>query len=173
MRDGADWLDEHMATLDPLYSTRLPCIGPGCPDTGGLFIPRQVVVRVTPQVFWAGRMNPSEPIEMTIDSHPYSQTIQTVWYNSEFHGGAVNETRLVGFDRESVLGDPESTGALVMFAFQPASRTQPARVRVWMCETAAEEDRVEDRLGPADPLFGGALWPHIFERLDRPLHSRV
>lgn len=168
MRDATDWLDEHMATLKPLYATRLPCVGRGCPDTDGLLIPRQVVVKVTPRVFWFGKINPSEPIEMTIDSHPYAQTIRAVWYNSEHHGGDRNETRLVGFEPDSVLADPESTGALVMFAFDPATRAARATCRVWMCETAAEEDRVEDRIGPADPHFGGALWPEIFERLDWP-----
>ncbi len=168
MQDVVDWLGKHMATLKPLYATRLPCIGPDCPDTDGLFVPRQVIVKVTPRVFWVGKVNPSEPIEMMIDSHPYAQTIQAVWYNSQYHDGDRNETRLRGFDAASVLGDPESTGALVMLAFDPSERGKSAACRVWMCETAAEEDRAEDRIGPADRRFGGALWPQIFERLDWP-----
>ena len=36
-----------------------------------------------------------------------------------------------------------------------------------MCETAAEEDGVEDRIGPVDSV-NDALWPHIFQRLDKP-----
>ena len=167
MPDVADWLGKQMASLDPLYARRLPYIDPKDPDANGLFIPRQVIVKVTPRVFWVGKVNPSEPIEITIDSHPYDQTIEAVWFNSEHHGGDQNETRLVGFDTESVLGDLESTGALVMFWFRPAKRGEPARSRVWMCETAAEEDLVEDRIGPVDP-DRDVLWPHIFERLDRP-----
>ena len=169
MRDVVDWLSEHMATLKPLYSTRLPYIGPGRaggPD--GIFIPRQVTVRVVPRVFWAGKVNPSEPIEMTMDSHAHSQTIRAVWYNSQYRGGRRNETRMAGFDPDSVLLDPESTGAMLMFAFDPATKERPATCRVWMCETAAEEARAENLIGPADPHFGGALWPHIFERLDWP-----
>ncbi|MCY4615377.1 MAG: hypothetical protein OXC71_03175 [Chloroflexi bacterium] len=173
VRDVTDWLAEHMLSGKPLYATRLPYSGPGSPEAEGLFIPRQVVARVAPRVFWVGKVNPSEPIEMSIDSHPHSQTIEAVWFNSEHHGGDQNETRLVGFDPESVLADPESTGALVMFAFQPARREEPARSRVWMCESAAEEDIAETRIGPVDRLFGGALWPHIFERLDRPHRSYV
>ena len=168
MPDVADWLGKQMASLDPLYATRLPYMDPDCPEGGGLFIPRQVIVKVTPRVFWVGKVNPSEPIEITIDSHPYDQTIEAVWFNSEHHGGDQNETRLAGFDTESVLADPESTGALVMFAFRPSKPGEPARSRVWMCENAAEEDIVEDRIGPVDRRYGGALWPQIFERLDVP-----
>ena len=168
MPEVADWLGKQMASLDPLYATRLPYMGPDCPEGEGLFIPRQVIVKVTPRVFWVGKVNPSEPIEMTIDSHPYDQTIEAVWFNSEHRGGDQNETRLVGFEPESVLADAESTGALVMFAFRPAKRGEAARSRVWMCENAAEEDIAEARIGPVDRRYGGALWPHIFERLDRP-----
>ena len=105
---------------------------------------------------------------MTIDSHPYGQTIEAIWFNNERRGGNRDETRLRGFDADSVLADPESTGAMVMFAFDPATWGGQASCRVWMCETAAEVDGVEDRIGPADPHFGGALWPQIFERLDWP-----
>ncbi len=172
MKDVVDWLDEHMRTLKPLYATRLSHHQLfGETDPVGLFIPRQVIVRVVPRVFWVGRLDPSEPIEVTVDSHPEVQTIRCVWYNSVHHGGDRNETRLVDFDAASVLADPESSGALVMFAFEPAKWPEVARARVWMCETADEEDRAEDRLGPADPRFGGALWPHIFERLDKPEHA--
>ncbi len=168
MHDVSDWLDEHMATLKPLYARRLPVLGPGRADElDGLFVPRQVMIRVTTEWHWAGRADPTAPIEMTIDSHPYAQRIEIVWYNSAYRGGDSNETRLRGFDAASVLADPESTGALVMFAFEPSERGQPAACRVWMCETAAEEDGVEDRIGPVDSV-NDALWPHIFQRLDKP-----
>ena len=39
-----------------------------------------------------------------------------------------------------------------------------------MCETASEEDLVENRIGPVEP-DRDVLWPHIFERLDRPKYS--
>lgn len=171
VRDVVDWLDEHMRTLEPLWATRLPCIGSGCPDEGTVFVPRQVMLRVTPRLFSSGMINPSAPIEVTIDSHPNSQTIEVIRLNSGERDGNPDETRLRSFDASSVLGDPESTGALVMFAFQRAARRRPASAHVWMCETASEEDRVEDRLGPADPHFGGVFWPHFFERLDWPYRS--
>lgn len=171
MRNVVAWLDEIMLTGDPLYAKRLPHPAVAVEDDpAGLFVPRQVIVKVTPRVFWVGKVNPSEPIDMTIDSHPYAQTIAAVWFNSEHRGGDQNETRLVGFDTESVLADPESTGALVMFAFRPATRAEPARSRVWMCENAAEEDIAETRIGPVEP-GRDVLWPHIFERLDRPTYA--
>ncbi len=171
MRNVVAWLDEIMLTGDPLYATRLPHPAIAVEDDpAGLFVPRQVMLRVSSKLFWAGRTNPAVPIEMAIDSHPYVQTIRAVWYNSEYHGGRHNETRLLGFDAPSVLADDESTGALAMFAFRPETREEPPTCRVWMCETASDEDLVEDRIGPVEP-GRDVLWPHIFERLDRPTYA--
>ena len=171
VRNVGGWLDEVMLTGDPLYAKRLPHAAVAVEaDPAGLFVPRQVMYRVSSTLFWAGRTNPAVPIEMAIDSHPHVQTIRAVWYNSEHHGGDRNETRLLGFDGPSVLADDESTGALAMFAFRPETREEPPTCRVWICETAAEEDLVEDRIGPVEP-GRDVLWPHIFERLDRPEYS--
>ncbi|MYA21185.1 MAG: hypothetical protein F4Z25_13325 [Chloroflexi bacterium] len=168
MQDVSDWLDEHMATFKPLYATRLPILGPDRVDElDGIFIPRQVMIRVTNAWLWAGGADPTVPIEVTIDSHPYAQRIEIVWHNSAYWGGDRNETRLRGFDAASILMDPYSTGALAMFAFDPAQRSETASCRVWMCETIDEEELVEQRLGPIDPVHD-SLWPQIFQRLDKP-----
>ena len=171
VRNVGAWLDEVMLTGDPLYAKRLPHAAVAIEgDPAGLFVPRQVMYRVSSKLFWAGRVDPTVPIEMAIDSHPHVQTIRAVWYNSEHHGGDRNETRLLGFDGPSVLADDESTGALAIFAFRPETREEPPTCRVWICETAAEEDLVEDRIGPVEP-GRDVFWPHIFERLDRPEYS--
>ena len=85
-------------------------------------------------------------------------------------GRARNETRLRGFAAASVLGDTETTGSLAVFAFRGGDGMPfaPPACRLWVCDTAAEEDCVEERIGPADPGTGGTLWPYLFDRLDRP-----
>lgn len=175
-RDVEEWLADYLTPERLVYGMRLPVYDNIKHIDGmrGLFLPRQVLFRVVPSLSWSDKRNPSAPIEMTIDSHSYAQTVRAVWHNSQLFRGKRNETRLTGIDDDSVLSDPESAGALAVFAFSresPFANVVPANCRVWMCETAAEEDRAEDSLGPVDPMFGGALWPNIFERLDWPRRS--
>ncbi|MCY4455196.1 MAG: hypothetical protein OXC56_02670 [Chloroflexi bacterium] len=171
--DVGEWLTGQIAPERLVYGMRLPVYDNIKHIDGmrGLFMPRQVVFRVVPSLIWSEERNPSAPIEMEIDSHPFTQTVRAVWHNSRMFRGMRNETRLTGIDEDSVLADPDSAGALAMFSFPRDAAfsifTTP-KCRVWMCETAAEEDVVEDRLGPVDPQFGGALWPDFFERLDWP-----
>lgn len=163
----ADWWGERpdgglvWATLLPYYRDARQ-IG-----MRGFFVPRQVIFRVVPSLIWSDRPNPTAPIEMTIDSHPHEQTIRAVWYNSRLYRGRRNETRLLDLDEVPVFADPESTGALAVFAFGGGALGPTPACRVWVCETADEMDLVQDRIGPVEPLTGGVLWPYIFERLDR------
>ena len=175
-RDIGEWLADQLAPERLVYGMRLPVYDNIKHIDGmrGLFMPRQVLFRVVPSLSWSKKRNPSAPIEMAIDSHPYSQTVRAVWHNSQLFRGKRNETRLTGIDDDSVLADPESAGAVAVFAFShesPFGAIVPPKCRVWVCETAAEIDSAEDRLGPVDPMFGGALWPNIFERLDWPSRS--
>ena len=78
--------------------------------------------------------------------------MRAIWYNKGLHGGKVNETRVTGFGgRRSPLLDPDSTGAVAVFAFMPRSDTDTAECRVWVCRSPAEEDLFEERLGPLEP----------------------
>ena len=168
-----EWLDDQLAPSRLVYGMRLPVFDNIRRVNGlrGLFMPRQVIFRVVPSLMWADTRDPSVPIELTIDSHLSTQTVRAVWLNSRMFSGKRNETRLIRIDEESVLADPESTGALAVFSFPrdaALSRYTTPKCRVWMCERAAEEDTVEERLGPVDPQYGGALWPDIFERIDWP-----
>lgn len=165
-RGVADWWDERHGGL--VWATLLPYYR-DAQHIGmrGFFVPRQVIFRVVPSLIWSDRLNPTAPIEMTIDSHDQTQTIRAVWYNSRLYRGRRNETRLLDLDKAPVFADPESTGSLAVFAFHGETLLPTPACRVWVCETADEMDLVEDRIGPVEPLTGGVLWPHIFDRLDR------
>jgi hypothetical protein len=55
--------------------------------------------------------------------------------------------------------DPDATGALAAFVFCTAAGGAPPALRVWLCRNPAEEDLIEDRLGPVEP--GASLvWEH-------------
>lgn len=171
--DFDEWLADQLTPERLVYGMRLPVYDNIRYIDGirGLFIPRQVLFRVVPSLMWADKRTPSEPIEVTIDSHPYAQTVQAVWHNSRMFRGKRNETRLTDIDEDSVLAAPDSAGALTVFSFlrePPFSKFLTPKCRVWMCDTAAEEDAIEEQIGPVEPHSGGALWPDIFERLDRP-----
>ena len=167
-----EWLDDQLAPGRLVYGMRLPVFDNIKHIDGlrGFPMPRQVLFRVVPSLIWADKRNPSAPIEMAIDSHPYALTVRAVWHNSRMFRGKRNETRLTDIDADCVLAAPDSAGALALFSFpreSAFSALTTRKCRVWMCHTAAEEDAVEERLGPVDAQFGGALWPDIFERLDR------
>jgi hypothetical protein len=58
----------------------------------------------------------------------------------------------------SALLDPESTGALTVFAFRAVEAPQVADCHVWVCRHETEEDLVEDRVGPVEPGTW-LIWP--------------
>src|SRR5271165_6942597 len=96
----------------------------------GPYIPKEFLFRVFP---------------LYIDSHSDFREIRAVWYNNRLRGGTRNETRLTGFGgAASALLDPESTGALTVFAF----RTNGTECHAWVCQHEAEEEIIEDRIGP-------------------------
>jgi hypothetical protein len=56
------------------------------------------------------------------------------------------------------LLDPESTGALTIFAFRLDDTGAATGCHAWVCRHETEEDIVEDRIGPVEP--GKAIvWP--------------
>jgi hypothetical protein len=74
-----------------------------------------------------------------------------VTYN-RLRGGTRNETRLTGFGGQaSALLDPESTGALAVFAFVTGADGAASECHVWVCRDGTEEDLFEERLGPIEP----------------------
>jgi hypothetical protein len=77
--------------------------------------------------------------------------VRAVWYNNRLFGKTRNETRLTNWGgAASALLNPDSTGALTVFVFTPASRGK-RDLRIWVCRDPNEEDLVGDRVGPVDP----------------------
>ena len=58
----------------------------------------------------------------------------------------------------SALLDPESTGALTIFAFERDASGDAVSAEAWVCRNQVEEDIVEDRIGPLEPGRARA-WP--------------
>ena len=81
--------------------------------------------------------------------------MQAIYYNNKFHEnpkGGRNEARLTNFGgSSSALLDPDSTGALTVFAFALDSGGAATDCHVWVCQHATEEELIEDRIGPVEP----------------------
>jgi EcoRII C terminal/Restriction endonuclease EcoRII, N-terminal len=121
----------------------------------GPYVPKDVLFRVFPTLDRLETLNPDTRFDLYIDSHTDHREIRAIWYNNKLHGnpsGGRNETRLTNFGgASSALLDPESTGAIAIFAFsQPTDSSQPV-CHVWVCRHETEEDIVEDRVGPIEP----------------------
>lgn len=119
----------------------------------GPYIPREVLFNVLPALDRPDLHNPDTELLLRIDSHGHrDRTVRAIWYNNLLHGGTRNEARVTGFGgRRSPLLDPDSTGAIAVFAFVSSPRGTAAQCHVWVCRSAAEEDLFEQRLGPLEP----------------------
>lgn len=114
----------------------------------GPYIPKEFLFEIFPDLNRPDAENPDLTFPLFIDSHADTREIRAVWYNNRLRGGTRNEARLTGFGgAASALLDPDSTGALTVFAF----RTGKNECHVWVCQHETEEEIVEDRIGPVEP----------------------
>jgi EcoRII C terminal/Restriction endonuclease EcoRII, N-terminal len=114
----------------------------------GPYIPKEFLFDVLPALNKPEAENPDVTFPLFIDSHADTREIRAVWYNNKLRGKTRNEARLTGFGgAASALLDPDSTGALTVFAF----RTAGNECHVWVCQHETEEEIVEDRIGPVEP----------------------
>ncbi|MBL8639882.1 MAG: type II restriction endonuclease [Alphaproteobacteria bacterium] len=155
--DLNDWLDEQSRTDIIWYIKRLSAndtLATGGHQAGP-YIPKDFLFSVFPELKKPDAKNPDIRFELRIDSHSDARLVRAVWYNNKLRGGTRNETRLTGFGgSQSALLDPDSTGALVVFAFQTRKLiNQPYICRAWVCDDAAgvEADFVEERVGVIEP----------------------
>ena len=142
-RHGAVWYAKRLSGNDTLANGS---------HQAGPYIPREVLFSVLPILDRPEKDNPYTHFLLRIDSHEGSpRTVRAIWYNNRLRGGTRNEARVTRFGgRGSPLLDPESTGAITVFAFM-LSPNAPTECRVWICGNEAEEDLVEQRLGPVEP----------------------
>lgn len=159
-----DWLDELSGPEFVWYVKRLSgndTLANGTHQYGP-HLQKEFLFRILPAINRIDFKNPDARLKLYVDSHPDSRHIRVVYYNNKFHGNSRNgrnETRLTGFGgATSALLDPESTGALTVFAFHLDASGSATETHVWVCRHETEEDLVEDRVGPVEP--GKAIiWP--------------
>lgn len=112
----------------------------------GPYVPKPVFFRVFPAIEVSDRPNPDIEFPMYLDSHgELERVVRGIWYNQKTR----DESRLTRFGGgSSPLLDPESTGALVVYAFHKSDpRRNSDLLRVWLCSDVTEEDRVEEVIG--------------------------
>ncbi len=122
----------------------------------GPYIPKQILFRLFPELNDPEAKNPDKLIDAFIDSHSDARRVRVVWYNT----GSRNECRITRWGgAASALLDPESTGALTVFAFRLNQNPEDAVCRIWVCRHPTEEDIIEERVGPVEPGRNGwRLW---------------
>jgi len=142
-RPGSVWCAKRLAANDTLATNA---------HQAGPYIPKEFLFDVLPSLNRPDAENPDHRFSLSIDSHRERRDVRAVWYNNRLRGGTRNEARLTGFGgRRSALLDPESTGALAVFAFEHDQETGADHCHVWVCRNINEEERFEDRLGPVEP----------------------
>ena len=154
--DLVDWLDAHADPSFLWYIKRLSgndTLANGSHQAGP-YIPKEFMFSVFPAINHPKEKNPDVWFDLRIDSHAGHCKARAIWYNNKLHGkpkGGRNETRITQLGgRSSALLDPESTGALAVFAFELVGGAAGA-CHVWVCRNAAEEELIEDRVGPVEP----------------------
>ena len=125
----------------------------------GPYIPRDFLLALFPNLNEPTEENPSVNFDVYIDSHPDHRHVRAIWYNNRMRGRTRNETRLTGFGgSSSALLDPDSTGALSVFAFSAVNGDTIDTCNVWICSHETEEDIIEERIGRIEP-GRGVIWP--------------
>lgn len=119
----------------------------------GPYIPKSVLRNLFPDIFLdRGMKNPKLAIDAFVDSHSDFKEVHLTWYNQ----GTRNECRLTRWGgASSPLLDPESTGALTVFAFDRRPQGSNPVCKIWICRHPLEEDTVEERVGPVEPGRNG------------------
>ena len=148
LADISDWIDQFGVPGRTWYAKRLSANDTLATQAhqAGPYIPKEFLFEQFPALNRPDQENPDHRFELYIDSHADHRTVRAVWYNNRLRGGTRNETRLTGFGGQaSALLDPDSTGALTVFAFNPDD------CHVWVCRNGPEEDLMEERLGPVEP----------------------
>lgn len=163
--DLLEWLDAHGGPRFTWYVKRLSgndTLANGSHQAGP-YIPREILFRVLPALNRQDVKNPDVWFNLYVDSHADHRQVRAVWYNNHYHDTTAkrgrDETRVTNFGGgASALLDPESTGALTVFAFAAADPAAVPECHVWVCRHETEEDLVEDRVGPVEP-GKWLLWP--------------
>ncbi len=161
MIDLLDWLEEYSEGY-LWYVKRLSgndTLANGA-HQGGPYVPRPVFFRLFPSLKNHTHENADTRFNLIIDSHPDIRKVRIVWYNNKlWNNGTRDEVRITNLGgSSSPLLDPDSTGALVVFAFRETPGADTDICHVWICRNDIEEDIVERKIGPVEP-GQWTLWP--------------
>ncbi len=128
-------------------------------------MPKELLFEIAPETRRPEVHNPDVWFEIYVDSHPDVRTIRAVWYNGKYHGKTRDEARMTNFGgKQSIILDPDSTGALAVFVFSPATDKEPLTCHAWLCGgEGTEADLVEERLGPVEPKLPVIWRPGVDE----------
>ena len=152
-----EWLEEQAGRGAVWYVKRL-----SANDTqatrghqAGPYIPKRFLFSVFPSMNRKDAQNPDKNFDLFLDSHGHATKARAVWYNQKTR----NEARITGLGgTSSALLDPDSTGALAVFAFPSGHGNENHECHVWVCDYETEADLVEDLVGPVEPGTQGRIW---------------
>lgn len=167
IRDISDWINEVTSKDFIWYVKRLSAndtLANGSHQAGP-YIPKEFLFKVFRSLNRQKVKNPDKYFDLVVDSHADHRKARAIWYNNKSYGGTRDEARLTSLGgASSPLLDPESTGALVVFAFLLDTKGEVKECHVWVCRHETEEDIVEERIGPVEP-GKGKIW--YFDEKDK------
>ncbi|MFN3723485.1 MAG: type II restriction endonuclease [Paracoccaceae bacterium] len=157
--DLTEWLEEYSAPGFFWFVKRLSgndTLANGS-HQAGFYLPKIVFFRLFPALEKIRDKNADAWLDLFIDSHADVQRVRAIWYNNKFWADPKpvrprDETRITNLGGgSSALLDPESTGALVVFAFSYGADGQADACHTWVCRDQTEEDLLEREIGPVEP----------------------
>lgn len=163
-----NWLDHAILNASLIYAKRLSANDTGLTEANqvGIYFPKQVIFSAIPSLntVLSGK-NTDFFLTAHIESHEESRKVRAIWYNNRvrLQTGTRDETRITQWGgKTSPLQNPESTGAIAVFAFFGEVGKDATECRVWVCRNAAETIALENRIGDVEPgepvtLLGGGL----------------
>ena len=157
----SDWINEVSGENWTWYVKRLSgndTLANGTHQAGP-YVPRDFILSVFPSMKGRYDENQERWFDLAIDSHDDVRQVRAIWYNNKFRGRTRNEARLTNFGGgDSPLLDPDSTGALTIFAFERDDKGETLGCRVWISRHETEEDVIEEKIGPVEPGTY-RIWP--------------
>jgi hypothetical protein len=152
--DFTDWMNDFTQPDVVWYIKRLSAndtLANGAHQAGP-YVPRRIILALFPDLEKDNQKNPRAPFNLRLDSHADQCEANAIWYNNKLFGGTRNEGRLTNFGgKESALLNPDSTGALTIFAFVCNPDGTARYCHSWVCRSSVEEELAEDRFGTVEP----------------------
>jgi hypothetical protein len=155
LADLTDWLDEFDRPGFLWYVKRLAANDTLATNShqAGPYVPKGFMFGIFPSLNTTSIKNPDVWFDLYIDSHADHRKVRAIYYNTKPRGEATrDEIHVTNFGgRQSALLDPESTGALTVFAFALNEAGTATDCHVWVCHHGTEDDAIEERIGPIEP----------------------